>query len=92
MYWGSGTAVGKIMSQPGVGGRGAIAPPPPSNNAFLEFCQYIWRFVGTCEPTSTSFVPKKYLKYQQNIERNSSFICENAKIFEGRSLRSLAYS
>ena len=24
-------------------------------------------FVGTCKPTSMSFVPTKYLKYQQNI-------------------------
>ena len=39
-------------------------------------------FVGTfggkniyksCKPTSMSFVPTKYLKYQQNIQRNSSF-------------------
>ena len=27
----------------------------------------------TYKPTSMSFVPTKYLKYQQNIERNSSF-------------------
>ena len=44
------------------------------NNAFSEFCRYIWNFVGTCKPTSMSFVPTKFLKYQQNIERNSTFI------------------
>ena len=48
-------------------------PNPPPNNAFSEFCRYIWKFVATCKPTSMSFVPTKYLKYQQNIERNSSF-------------------
>ena len=58
-------------SQRGGGGRGATAPPPP-NNAFSEFCRYIWKFVGTCKPTSMSFVPTKYLMYRQNIERNSS--------------------
>ena len=31
------------------------------------------QFVGTCKPTSMSFVTTKYLKYRQNIERNSSF-------------------
>ena len=54
------------------GGGGGHLPPPP-NNAFSEFCRYIWKFVGTYKPTSMSFVPTKYLKYQQNIERNSSF-------------------
>ena len=29
---------------------------------------YILKFVGTCKPTIMSFVPTKYLKYQQNIE------------------------
>ena len=43
------------------------------NNGFSEFCRYIWKFVATCKPTSMSFVPTKYLKYQQKIERNSSF-------------------
>ena len=66
----------------GVGGAGgAIAPPPPPNNAISEFCWYIWKFVGTCKADKHSFVPTKYLKYQQNIERNGSFKCENAKIF-----------
>ena len=57
----------------GGGGQGAIIPPPPPNNAFLEFCRYICKFIGTCKPTSMSCIPSKYLKYQQNIERNSSF-------------------
>ena len=48
-------------------------PPPPQIMFFSEFCRYIWKFVATCKPTSMSFVPTKYLKYQQNIERNSSF-------------------
>ena len=56
----------------GGGGAGRQSPPPP-NNAFSEFCRYIWKFVATCKPTSMSFVPTKYLKYQQNMERNSSF-------------------
>ena len=54
----------------GGGPGGTIAPPP--NNAFSDFCRYIWKFVGTCKPTSMSFVPIKYLMYRQNIERNSS--------------------
>ena len=29
--------------------------------------------VHVCKPSSMSFVPTKYLKYQKNIERNSSF-------------------
>ena len=69
------------------GGRGAFAPPPP-HNTFSEFCRYIWEFVGTCKPTSMSFVPTKNLKYQQNIKRNSSFrmwTCE-------KNLCSLAYT
>ena len=37
-------------------GGGGPAPPPP-NNAFSEFCRYIWKSVGTCKPTSMSFVP-----------------------------------
>ena len=50
------------------GGQGAIVPPPP-NNAISDFCRYIWKFVGTCKPTSMSLctdkvsdVPTKYLK------------------------------
>ena len=31
----------------GGGGQGGNCPPPP-NNAFSEFCRYIWKFVGTC--------------------------------------------
>ena len=31
------------------------------------FCRYIWKFVGTCKPTSMSFVPTKYLKYQRSF-------------------------
>ena len=54
-------------------GGGGNCPPPPPNNAFSEFCRYIWKSVGTCKPTSMSFLPTKFLKYQQNIERNSSF-------------------
>ena len=46
-------------------GAGAIPPPPPP--------MLFRSFVGTCKPTSMSFVPTKYLKYQQNIERSSSF-------------------
>ena len=53
----------------GGGGGGAIAP----NNAFSEYCRYIWKFVRTCQPTSMSFVPIKYQKYQQNIEINGRF-------------------
>ena len=60
------------ISVAGGGGQGGNSPPPP-NNAFSEFCRYISKFVATCKPTSMSFVPTKYLKYQQNIERNSSF-------------------
>ena len=52
------------------GGQGGQLPPPPPHNAFSEFCRYIWKFVGTCKPTSMLFAPTKY---QQNIERNSSF-------------------
>ena len=64
--WGEGT----ISVARGGGGR--QLPPPPPNNAFSEFCRYIWKFVGTCKPTSMSFVPTKYMMYRQNIERNSS--------------------
>ena len=53
----------------GGGAGGQFHPPPPPNNAFSEFCRYIWEFVGTCKPTSMSFVPTKFLKYRQNIER-----------------------
>ena len=70
----SPTGVGPVFSNKGLG-VGAIA-----NNAFLKFYWYTWKFVGTCKPTSMSFVPTKYLKYQQNIERNSSLECKNAKI------------
>ena len=55
----------------GVGGGAGGAAAPPPNNAFSDFCRYIWKFVGTCEPTSMSFVPTKYLMYRQNIERNN---------------------
>ena len=48
-------------------GGGGGQPPP--HNVFSEFCRYISKFVATCKPTSMSFVPTKYLKYQQNIER-----------------------
>ena len=65
--WQSATSV----AGGGGGGRGAIAHP---HNAFSEFCRYIWKSVGTCKSTSMSFVPTKFLKYQQNIERNSSFL------------------
>ena len=57
----------------GEGGRGGGNCPPPPNNAFSEFCRYIWKSVGTCKPTSISFVSTKFLKYQQIIERNSTF-------------------
>ena len=58
-------------------GGGAIAP----NNAFSEFCRYIWKSVGTCKPTSMSFVPTKFLQYEQKIERNSSFRMWKCKTF-----------
>ena len=70
-----GEAVGfylSILSTTSVARGGRRASPPP--NAFSEFCRYIWKFVGTCKPTSMSFVPTKYLKYQQNIERYSNFM------------------
>ena len=69
------------------GGGGGNFPPPP-HNAFSEFCRYIWKFVGTCKPTSMPFVPTKYLMYPQNIERNSSFRIWKCKKF----LSSLAYT
>ena len=56
------------------GGRAGGQFPPTPNDAFSEFCRYISKFVATCKPTSMSFVPTKCLKYQQNIERNSSFL------------------
>ena len=36
--------------------------PPPPRNAFSEFWRYIWKFVGTCKPTSRFTVPTRYLK------------------------------
>ena len=49
-----------------LGGGGAegppFAPPPPPHNAFSEFCRFIWKFVGTWDPASMSFVPTKYWK------------------------------
>ena len=74
----------------GGGGGGAIAPPP--NNAFSEFCRYICKCVGTCKPTSMSFVPTNYPKYQQSIEKIAVLECENANNFYARSLRLLAYA
>ena len=56
-YRGRSISVARAQRGGGVG-RGAIAPPPP-NNALSEFCRYIWKFVGTCKPTSMSFVPTK---------------------------------
>ena len=47
-------------------------------------------FVGTFKSKSMTFVPTKYLKYHQNIAEIVVSQCENAKIFEARSLRSLA--
>ena len=70
------------------GGGGAGGQRPPSNNAFSEFCRYIWKFVGTCKPTSMPFVPTKYLKYQLNFERNNSFRMWKCNFF--RSLVPLA--
>ena len=54
----------------GGGGRGATPPPP-----IMLFQSFVGTFRNlslhhTCKPTSMSFVPTKYLKYQQNIERN----------------------
>ena len=60
----------------GVTGGGGGLPPP--HIAFSEFCRYIWKVVGTCNPTSMSFVPTQYLKYQQNIEIDNSFRMSNA--------------
>ena len=38
------------------------------------FCRYIWKFVGTCKPTSMSFCTDKVSEVPtKNIERNSSF-------------------
>ena len=47
---------GSISVARGGGGGGQGAVVPPSNNAFSEFCRYIWKFVGICKPTSMSFV------------------------------------
>ena len=80
-YCVSGTSVA------GGGGGGGQLPP---NNAFSEFCRYIWKFVGTYKPTSILHVsvPTKYLKYQQNIEGNSTFRMWKCEHF----LSSLAYT
>ena len=63
--------------------QGVDSPPPPPNNAFLEFCRYIWKFVGTSKPTSLSFVPTEYLKPSTNkiLKETAVLECENAKIF-----------
>ena len=49
---------------PRLGGGGGVGncPPPPAIMLFRSF-------VGICKPTSMT----KYVKYQQNIERHSSF-------------------
>ena len=49
---------------------GGTCPPPPPIMPFRTFFGMIWKFVGTCKPTSMSFVPTKYVMYRQNIERN----------------------
>ena len=64
----------------GGGCRGAIAPPP--NKSFSEFCRYIWKFVGTCKPTSIVII-----LYRQSIWSTDKILkeiavleCKNAKI------------
>ena len=48
------------------GGGGAIAPPPP-NNAFSEFCRYIWKFVGTLGNLSVHVSRQACHLYRQTI-------------------------
>ena len=50
------------------------------NNAFRSF-------FGTCKPTNMSFVPTKYLKYQQNIDKNSSFRIRGVRASVRKSLK-----
>ena len=58
----------------GGGGGGKEGGQLPPIMPFRSFAGYICKFVGTCKPTSMSFVQTKYLKYQQSIERYRSFI------------------
>ena len=44
-----------------------------ANQKHVSVSDAIYKFVGTYKPTSMSFLPTKYLMYQQNNERNSSF-------------------
>ena len=72
----------------GGGGRGEIAPL--HHNAISEFFDTFGHLsVHVYKPTSMSFLRTEYLKYQQNIERSSSFI--TGKCFSVRSLRSLEH-
>ena len=59
------------VARGGGGGGGNCLTP------IMLFRSFVGTFgnlsVHVCKPTSMSFVPTKYLKYRQNIERNSSF-------------------
>ena len=75
------TSVARRGGGGGGGGKGPMAPPPPPIMPFRSFVGTFGKFVDTRKPTSMSFVPTKYPKYQQNIERNNTLVCKNAKIF-----------
>ena len=63
------------VAKGGGGAQGDNRPPPPP--PIMLFQSFVGTFgslsVHVYKPISMSFVPTKYLKYHQNIERKSSF-------------------